>query len=224
MVKLVVLRHGESQANRDGVFTGWSDVPLTKKGIAQAHQAGKAIKQTGLQFEHLHTSMLKRAIMTANIVLDEINQLYLPVTKSWRLNERHYGALRGKKKAAVKTEVGEKQFKLWRRSYHVVPPLLDQPDQDPRYEPLGVTEPRGESLEMAYDRLMPYWQDEIAPRLLDGHNQLVVAHGSTLRALIKYIDQISDTDIDHLEVPNGVPIVYEFDTQLNVISKHELNS
>ncbi len=127
-----------------------------------------------------------------------------------------------RKKAAVKAAVGEKQFKLWRRSYHVVPPLLDKPDRDPRYVPLGVTEPKGESLEMAYNRLMPYWQDEIAPRLLDGHNQLVVAHGSTLRALIKYIDRINDTDIDHLEVPNGVPIVYEFDAALNVTSKKSI--
>lgn len=222
MVELVILRHGESQANRDGVFTGWSDVALTEKGIEQAHEAGQAIKRTGLQFEHVHTSMLKRAIMTANIVMTEIDQLYLPITKSWRLNERHYGALRGQKKATVKAQVGDKQFKLWRRSYHVVPPLLDQPDQDPRYVPLGVTEPLGESLEMAYERLMPYWQDEIAPRLLDGHAQLVVAHGSTLRALIKYIERINDHDIDTLEVPNGVPILYEFDDCLNVVNKATL--
>lgn len=224
MVKLVILRHGESQANRDGVFTGWSDVALTDKGLAQAHEAGQAIKQTGIQFEHLHTSMLKRAIITANIVLEEADQLYIPVTKSWRLNERHYGALRGQKKAAVKAEVGEKQFKLWRRSYHTVPPLLAVPDQDPRYEPLGVTEPLGESLEMAYDRLMPYWQDQIAPRLLDGHNQIVVAHGSTLRALIKYIERIDDHDIDSLEVPNGEPIVYDFDAKLQVTDKQVLET
>ncbi|MTV82370.1 2,3-bisphosphoglycerate-dependent phosphoglycerate mutase [Secundilactobacillus folii] len=223
MVKLVILRHGESQANRDGVFTGWSDVALTEKGIEQAHAAGKIISHTGIQFEHLHTSMLKRAIMTANIVLEEAGQLYLPVTKSWRLNERHYGALRGLKKAEVKAKVGEKQFKLWRRSYKVVPPLLEKPDQDSRYEPLGVTEPLGESLAMAYDRLMPYWQDEIAPRLLDGHNQLVVAHGSTLRALIKYIERINDHDIDALEVPNGVPIEYEFDQQLSIVDKKTLD-
>lgn len=223
MVELVILRHGESQANRDGIFTGWSDVSLTEKGIAQAHEAGRLIASTGLQFEHCHTSMLKRAIATAHIVLDEINQLYIPETKSWRLNERHYGALRGKKKAAVKAEVGEQQFKRWRRSYKVVPPLLTVPDYDARYAALGVTEPVGESLQMAYDRLMPYWQDQIAPRLLSGHNQLVVAHGSTLRALIKYIERIDDVAIDQLEVPNGEPIVYQFDTKLHVVDKQILN-
>lgn len=219
MSQLVILRHGESEANRDNIFTGWSDVSLTEKGIRQAHQAGQLIASHAVQFDHLHTSMLKRAIMTAHIVLAEANQLYLPETKSWRLNERHYGALRGQSKDKVRQRVGEQQFKLWRRSYKVVPPLLDHPDQDPRYRSLGVTEPRGESLEMAYDRLMPYWQDQIAPRLLDGHNQLVVAHGSTLRALIKYIEQIDDQAIDQLEVPNGLPICYTFDERLNVTDK-----
>lgn len=224
MVSLVILRHGESEANRDGIFTGWSDVALTDKGLRQAKQAGESIAQTGIQFERCHTSMLKRAIMTANIVLEEIDQLYLPETKSWRLNERHYGALRGQKKEAVKAEVGDKQFKLWRRSYKVVPPLLAQPDHDSRYDALGVDEPRGESLEMAYQRLMPYWQNQIAPRLLDGHNQLVVAHGSTLRALIKYIERIDDVSIDQLEVPNGAPICYQLDGQLHVVAKKMLQA
>ncbi len=219
MSKLVILRHGESEANRDNIFTGWSDVSLTEKGIRQAHEAGQLIADNGILFDHMHTSMLKRAIMTAHIVLDETNQLYVPETKSWRLNERHYGALREQYKERVREEVGDKQFKLWRRSYKVVPPLLDEPDKDQRYVNLGVTEPRGESLEMAYDRLMPYWQDQIAPRLLDGHNQLVVAHGSTLRALIKYIEHIDDQAIDHLEVPNGLPICYTFDEKLNVTDK-----
>lgn len=219
MVELVVLRHGESEANRDGIFTGWSDVSLTQQGIQQAHDAGRLLAKSGIQFTHCHTSMLKRAITTTHIVLGEINQLFIPETKSWRLNERHYGALRGQKKQAVKQRVGDTQFRIWRRSFKAIPPLLDQPDEDPRYVALGVTEPRGESLEMAYDRLMPYWEDQIAPRLLNGDNQLVVAHGSTLRALIKYLERISDADIDQLEVPNGEPIRYQLDDRLNIVSK-----
>ncbi|GLB47187.1 2,3-bisphosphoglycerate-dependent phosphoglycerate mutase 1 [Philodulcilactobacillus myokoensis] len=216
---LTIMRHGESQANRDHVFTGWSDVPLTSKGVQQAHLAGQKLNRTGIQFSDVHTSFLVRSIDTANIVLDEINQSYIPEHKSWRLNERHYGALRGKNKQVVRKKVGDHQFKLWRRSFKTVPPLLKHHDHDPRYTKLGVIEPLGESLEMAYHRLMPYWVDSIAPRLLDHHNQLVVAHGSTLRALIKYLDQIPDDQIDNVEVPNGIPIEYEFDDHLNVINK-----
>lgn len=223
MVKLVIMRHGESEANRDRIFTGWTDVPLTEKGIQQAHDAGRLIAETGLIFHDLHTSMLYRAIKTAHIVLEETKQLYIPEHKSWRLNERHYGALRGQNKDQVKAEVGEAQVKLWRRSFKVVPPLLAQPDYDPKYANWQGIVPRGESLEMAYKRLMPYWQDQIAPRLLAGHNQLVVAHGSTLRALIKYLDQISDDQIDKVEVPNGKPILYEFDARLHILNKHYLD-
>ena len=220
MATLVILRHGESVANRDNIFTGWNDVPLTAKGRQQAHDAGQLVAQTGLQFGALHTSMLQRAIVTSNIVLEAIDQLYIPEYKSWRLNERHYGALRGKNKAKVREQVGDKQIKIWRRSFKTVPPLLDHIVQDARYDRFGPhIEPLGESLEMAYHRLMPYWVDQIAPRLLDGHNQLVVAHGSTLRALIKYLDGVADADISKVEVANGEPIQYDFDDHLNVLQK-----
>lgn len=219
MTSLIVTRHGESQANRDNIFTGWSDVELTSKGYLQAQQAGRLIQNTGLAFSAVHTSMLKRAIITANIILAEIDQLWLPEYKSWRLNERHYGALRGQNKRTVAQEVGSKQVKIWRRSFEAVPPLLATPDYDKRYAQLGVTIPRGESLQMAQHRLLPYWQDQIAPRLLAGQNQLVVAHGSTMRALIKYLENISDSDISSLEVPNGEPIRYDFDERLNIIQK-----
>jgi len=220
MATLVILRHGESVANRDNIFTGWNDVPLTAKGRQQAQAAGKLVAQTGLQFGALHTSMLQRAIVTSNLVLEAIDQLYIPEYKSWRLNERHYGALRGKNKDKVREEVGEKQIKIWRRSFKTVPPLLDHITQDRRYDRFGPhIEPLGESLEMAYHRLMPYWEDQIAPRLLDGHNQLVVAHGSTLRALIKYLDGVADADISQVEVANGEPIQYDFDDRLNVLRK-----
>lgn len=220
MATLVILRHGESVANRDNIFTGWSDVPLTAKGRQQALAAGKLVAQTGLRFGALHTSMLQRAIVTSNIVLESIDQLAIPEYKSWRLNERHYGALRGKNKAAVQAKVGERQVKIWRRSFETVPPRLDHVVQDRRYDQFGPhTEPLGESLEMAYDRLMPYWEDQIAPRLLDGHNQLVVAHGSTLRALIKYLDRVPDADISRVEVANGEPIRYDFDDRLRIQRK-----
>lgn len=220
MATLVILRHGESVANRDNIFTGWNDVPLTAKGRQQAQAAGKLVAQTGLQFGAVHTSMLQRAIVTSNIVLEAIDQLYIPEYKSWRLNERHYGALRGKNKAKVREQVGDEQIKIWRRSFKTVPPLLDHLVQDHRYDRFGPhIEPLGESLEMAYNRLMPYWVDQIAPRLLDGHNQLVVAHGSTLRALIKYLDGVADEDISRVEVANGEPIQYDFDERLNVRRK-----
>ena len=220
MATLVILRHGESVANRDNVFTGWSDVPLTSKGREQARIAGQAIARTGLQFGALHTSMLQRAIVTANLVLEQIDQLYIPEYKSWRLNERHYGALRGHNKDQVRDQVGDRQVKIWRRSFDVVPPLLEQVDQDRRYDRFGPhIEPRGESLEMAYHRLMPYWVDQVAPRLLAGQNQLIVAHGSTLRALIKYLDRVPDADISQVEVANGEPIRYEFDDHLKISKK-----
>lgn len=222
MVTLMIMRHGESQANRDNVFTGWSDVNLTSKGIQQAQQAGQLIAASQIQFSDVHTSMLKRAIMTANIVMEKSHQLWLPEHKSWRLNERHYGALRGQNKAEVKKRVGAAQLHEWRRSFTTVPPLLTTADQDRRYEQLGVKIPLGESLQMAQQRLIPYWQDQIAPRLLAGHSQLLVAHGSTLRALIKLLENISDDDIASIEVPNGEPIVYEFDAQLEIKTKRLL--
>ncbi|WP_283678017.1 2,3-bisphosphoglycerate-dependent phosphoglycerate mutase [Lentilactobacillus sp. Marseille-Q4993] len=223
MAKLVIMRHGQSQANRDNIFTGWSDVDLTEQGIEQAHTAGKKLRKTGLMIDEVHTSFLKRAILTSYIILDEIHQNYLPIHKTWRLNERHYGALRGKNKKVVEDEVGKEQLKIWRRSYNVVPPLLNHEDNEPRYEKLGVKMPLGESLEMAWQRSFPYWEDKIAPELLDNKNVLIVAHGSTLRALIKYIDGISDDKIQEVEVPNGKPILYDFDEKLNVINKNTVD-
>ncbi|UQS87028.1 2,3-bisphosphoglycerate-dependent phosphoglycerate mutase [Nicoliella spurrieriana] len=219
MVFLTLMRHGESLANANNVFTGWNDVPLTTAGIGQAHAAGQKIRATGIRFSDVHTSFLIRAIDTANIVLDEIEQAYIMEHKSWRLNERHYGALRGQNKQAVKQRVGVERFNQWRRSFNTVPPLLSAHDHDERYTSIGVTEPLGESLRMAYDRIMPYWVDSIAPRLLDHHNQLVVAHGSTIRALIKYLERIDDDVIDQVEVPNGAPIQYQLDAQLRIVDK-----
>lgn len=215
--ELVIMRHGQSVANRDNIFTGWSDVALTELGIAQALAAGTKIKATQIKFENVHTSYLKRAIQTANIVMEEIDQLWVPLHKSWRLNERHYGALRGLNKTTAKDEYGAKQIQQWRRSYYEVPPLLAT-TQPLRQYPNGL-EPRGESLAMAYHRLLPYWQDKIAPQLIQEKAQLIVAHGSTLRALIKYLDAVSDTDIQNIEVGNGEPIYYRFDPNLKVTEK-----
>ncbi|ETY75202.1 2,3-bisphosphoglycerate-dependent phosphoglycerate mutase [Lactiplantibacillus fabifermentans] len=225
MTELVIVRHGESTANRDNTYTGWSDVPLTDVGVAQAQHAGKRLREAGITFDAVHTSVLKRAIVTANIILNEIDQLWLPEYKTWRLNERHYGALRGQNKDETRRLYGKAQVQQWRRSFYTVPPLLDPSElsNDRRYTKYGpAVEPRAESLKMAYDRIMPYWIDVVAPQLLAGHNQLIVAHGSTLRALIKYLEHISDAGIDGVEVANGVPIRYRLDDQLRVIGKDEL--
>lgn len=222
MTTLVIVRHGQSQANLDNVFTGWSDSPLTTRGIEQGHLVGQELKQRGYLFDDVHTSYMKRSIMTANIVLDEIDQLYLPMHKTWRLNERHYGALSGQNKAAVKERVGAETLHRWRRGYKAVPPQLSKRQHERRYDRLGVKEPLSESLEMTLHRLLPYWQDQIAPRLLDHKNQLIVAHGSSLRALVKYLEQIPDDQIDQVEVPNGQPIIYQFDDQLRLLDKEIL--
>lgn len=220
MSDLVIMRHGQSTANRDNLFTGWSDVELTALGEQQAIEAGERLKASGFQFAKVHTSYLKRAIHTANIVLEAANQLWLPMEKSWRLNERHYGALRGLNKSDARKTYGSDRVQEWRRSYASVPPLLPKVAATRQYA-AGI-EPRGESLAMAYERLLPYWQDAIAPELMAGKNQLVVAHGSTLRALIKYLDQISDAEIDGVEVDNGAPIHYQFDEHLNILQKDNL--
>lgn len=222
MVKLVITRHGESQANRDNVYTGWSDVPLTAKGIKQAQIAAQRIKNLNIHFSDVHTSMLQRAITTANLICDEIDQSYLPIHKTWRLNERHYGALRGMNKDDSKQQFGVEQVAKWRRGYSEVPPQLSKRDHERRYDRLGVQIPLSESLKMTQERLLPYWNDVIAGQLIDGQNQLIVAHGSSLRALIKYLDQIPDDQINLVEVPNGQPIVYELDSKLNVIEKQIL--
>lgn len=219
MSTLVMVRHGQSQANLDNVFTGWSDSPLTKLGIEQGHLVGQELRTRGYQFDDVHTSYMRRSIMTANIVLEEIDQLYIPIHKTWRLNERHYGALSGQNKALVKERVGAQTLHRWRRGYTAIPPQLKARQHERRYDRIGVQEPLSESLEMTLQRILPYWQDHIAPRLLDKKNQLIVAHGSSLRALVKYIEQVPDDQIDQVEVPNGQPIVYHFDNCLSLLDK-----
>jgi 2,3-bisphosphoglycerate-dependent phosphoglycerate mutase len=220
MARLVLLRHGESTANRDNIYTGWSDVPLTSAGIAEAQQAGKRLAALDFDFTAVHTSLLQRAIMTANIVMEQLDILTVPLNKTWRLNERHYGALRGQNKDATRQEYGAEQVALWRRSYTTVPPKLAQPDYDRRYTRYGYRfEPLAESLAMALTRVVPYWLDHIGPALIDGHDQLVVAHGSTIRALIKYLEAVSDGGINGVEVANGEPIVYDLDTKLRIKNK-----
>lgn len=219
MAKLVIVRHGQSQANRDNIFTGWTDVPLTPKGIEQGQAVGQALNRLGIQFSDAYTSYMQRAIVTTEIILAAIDQLYIPIHKTWRLNERHYGALSGRNKDEVKKEIGAEQLHRWRRGFKDLPPKLTVRQHECRYDAIGVKIPLSESLEMTQQRLLPYWEDQIAPRLIDGHNQLIVAHGSSLRALIKYLDDIPDDQIDQVEVPNGKPILYQFDEHLNVIKK-----
>lgn len=220
MVRLILLRHGESAANFSNTYTGWSDVPLTAHGVAQAQKAGAALAQTDVQVAHVHTSLLQRAIMTAYLVQEALDANWLPITKSWRLNERHYGALRGINKDLTRELFGQAQVAAWRRSFTGKPPLLVHPSRSRRYQgfPASIV-PRGESLADAVKRLVPYWADELAPRLLAGQDQLVVAHGSTLRALIKYLENISDSGIDHVEVANAQPIVYTLDAHLQITDK-----
>lgn len=223
MAKLVIVRHGESLANQLNTYTGWSDVPLTDKGRLEAHQVGQQLQATGIQFAQVHTSLLKRAILTSYIILEEMDQLAIPMTKSWRLNERHYGALRGLNKETTRSVFGVAQVARWRRSYTAIPPLLTQVSQERRYRlvPLA-SRPRGESLAQATQRLLPYWQDQIVPGLRQGRDQLVVAHGSTLRAMIKVTEQISDQAIDGVEVANGEALYYQFDATLQLIEKGRL--
>ena len=226
MVKLVLLRHGQSIANQKNEYTGWSDVPLTALGEAQAHAAGRLLKNENIQFSDVHTSVLVRVIKTANIVLEEIDQLWIPEHKTWRLNERHYGALRGLNKDYTRQKYGKKQVALWRRSYYSVPPQLEKFDDDRRYNSIAHDLlPLSESLEMASNRILPYWEDQIAPKLKAGKNQLIVAHGSSLRALLKYLEKISDEGIDGVEVYNGQPIIYTLNEQtLDVLDKKVLSN
>lgn len=224
MVKLVLVRHGESVANAANVYTGWNDVPLTKKGERQAREAGKLINQIPDFYPtHIHTSVLSRAITTANIVAAVCHFLYLPITKTWRLNERHYGALRGLNKDISRKVFGAQQVLEWRRGFDSIPPKQGSPIIDRRYRLFDQhLMPRAESLHQTQLRLMPYYHDHVASRLLRGEDQLIVAHGSSLRALIKKLEKINDHDIVKLEVPNAEPIIYTMDDQLNIIAKQIL--
>ncbi|EMF0424847.1 2,3-bisphosphoglycerate-dependent phosphoglycerate mutase [Enterococcus hirae] len=222
-MKLVLLRHGESEANFQNYWTGWLDVALTEKGMQQATEAGRKMNEQGLVFDIVYTSVLKRAIKTSQLALEEMNQLYLPVQKTWRLNERHYGALVGKNKTEMKKEYGEEQVKKWRRGYREVPPLVSENHFDRRYDSL---DPRllfhGESLEMTVERVVPLWQDELAPHLLAGKNVLVVGHGNSLRALTKYLEDVPENQLDTIDIPNAQPIQYTLNKELEILGKELL--
>jgi 2,3-bisphosphoglycerate-dependent phosphoglycerate mutase len=217
MSTLIMIRHGESEWNDKGLFTGWVDVRLSERGRTEAAQAGQQLAEAGLRPEVVHTSVLSRAIETANIAFDVADMAWLPVRRSWRLNERHYGALQGKDKAQTRQEYGDEQFMLWRRSYDVPPPPLPDDDplsqaRDPRYALLPPELlPRTECLRDVLVRMLPYWYDAIVPDLAAGRVTLVVAHGNSLRALVKHLDGISDADIAELNIPTGLPLVYELD-------------
>jgi len=228
MHKLVLLRHGESTWNKENRFTGWKDVDLSEKGRAEAADAGRLMKDAGIAFDLAFTSVLKRAIKTLNIALDEMDQLWLPVTKHWRLNERHYGALQGLNKAETAAKHGEAQVKIWRRSYDIPPPPLTPDDErwsgrDPRYKDLAPSEiPASESLKDTVGRFLPYWHETIAPAVTSGTRVLIAAHGNSLRALVKYLDNVSEQDIVELNIPTGIPLVYELDDRLKPIRHYYL--
>lgn len=222
---LVLLRHGQSDWNEKNLFTGWVDVPLTEKGRAEAKRGGELMAAEGITPDVLHTSLLKRAITTANLALEAADRQWIPVKRDWRLNERHYGALQGKDKAQVKEQYGEEQFMVWRRSFDTPPPALEDSSEfsqagEERYAELGDAAPRTEALKNVIDRLLPYWEAEIVPDLKAGKTVLVAAHGNSLRALVKHLDGISDEDIAGLNIPTGIPLVYELDEDLKPVTPH----
>ena len=220
--KLILLRHGQSEWNAKNLFTGWVDVPLSDQGRQEATHGGELMKQENILPDIVFTSLLRRAIMTANLSLDAADRHWIPVKRSWRLNERHYGALQGKDKKAIRDEYGDEQFMLWRRSYSTPPPEIElgsefSQDTDPRYS--GEPIPRTECLEQVLERLLPYWDQEIVPELKSGKTVMVAAHGNSLRAIVKHLDQISDEDISGLNIPTGVPLYYELDENLQPVKK-----
>lgn len=228
MKTLVLIRHGQSVWNQENRFTGWTDVRLSEKGVQEARDAGKLLKARGYEFDLTYTSVLSRAIQTLHFVLDELDQLYLPVVKDWRLNERHYGALQGLNKAETAKEYGDEQVHIWRRSYAIAPPALPDgdprlPDRDPRYAALSSHQkPATESLKDTIDRVVPYWEDALKAQVLSGKRLLIAAHGNTLRALIKHFDRLDDDAITKVEVPTGAPLVYQFSEALEVTNKFYL--
>src|SRR6266852_6998646 len=217
MATLVLLRHGESEWNAEGLFTGWVDVGLSERGATEASSGGTLLRESGVLPDIVHTSVLTRAIQTANLALESAGLLWLPVRRTWRLNERHYGALQGKNKAQTREQFGDEQFMAWRRSYDVPPPPIDDDDPlsqagDPRYALLpGDLMPRTECLRDVVWRMLPYWHDAIVPELAAGRTVLVVAHGNSLRGLVKHLDGVGDEDIAALNIPTGIPLVYELD-------------
>jgi 2,3-bisphosphoglycerate-dependent phosphoglycerate mutase len=228
MKRLVLLRHGESIWNQENRFTGWNDVDLSEKGINEAHDAGRLLKEQGFVFDIAYTSVLKRAIRTLWLALDQMDLMWIPVIKSWRLNERHYGALQGLNKAETAAKFGDDQVLIWRRSYDIPPPALDKgdsryPGHDPRYAGLADTDiPVTECLKDTVARFLPYWHDMIAPQVRAGARVIITAHGNSLRALVKYLDNVSDQDIVGLNIPTGIPLTYELDDDLKPIRSHYL--
>lgn len=228
MKKLVFIRHGQSVWNSLNLFTGWADVDLSEKGVSEAKDAGVKIKEHNIEFDVAFTSYLKRAIKTCHYVLENSDQMAIPEIKSWRLNERHYGALQGLNKQETAEKYGAEQVQLWRRSYDTLPPLLDpnNPESsthDPKYRYMDKRAiPEGENLKLTLERALPFWNDQIAPALLEDKVVLVAAHGNSLRALVKHIEHISDEEIMNVEIPTGIPLVYELDDNLEVLKKYYL--
>lgn len=228
MYKLVLIRHGESIWNKENRFTGWIDVDLSEKGVIEARDAGELLKKEGFVFDAAYTSVLKRAIRTLWIILDEMDLMWIPVVQTWRLNERHYGALQGLDKSETAKKFGEEQVKIWRRSYEIRPPALEEfderwPGRDPRYKNLTPRElPRAECLKDTVERFLPCWHEMISKDIKAGKHILISAHGNSLRALVKYLDKISDKDIVELNIPTGIPLIYELDKNLNPLKHYYL--
>ena len=228
MHKVVLLRHGQSTWNLDNRFTGWTDVDLSDQGRQEAAAAGKLLKEEGFEFDLVYTSVLKRAIRTMQIAMDELDQMWVPVIRNWRLNERHYGGLQGLNKAETAAKHGEEQVKIWRRAFDIAPPELEEsdprfPGHDRRYADLAKEQlPRTESLKDTIARFVPYWTEVIAPQVAAGRRVIIVAHGNSLRALVKYLDGISDADIISLNIPTGIPLMSELDADLKPISSRYL--
>jgi 2,3-bisphosphoglycerate-dependent phosphoglycerate mutase len=228
MYKLVLVRHGQSVWNLENRFTGWTDVGLTDQGRAEAFEAGKLLKEGGYTFEVAYTSVLRRAIQTLWIVLQEMNLEWIPVTNAWQLNERHYGNLQGLNKAETAEKFGEEQVHIWRRSYDIPPPVLEETDErhpknDPRYTSLTPEQlPATESLKITLERVLPYWHTKLVPIIKSGKKVVIAAHGNSIRALVKYLDNISDEEIPGLNIPTGLPLVYELDEDLKPIKSYYL--
>lgn len=228
MHKLVLIRHGESTWNRENRFTGWTDVDLNEKGLGEAKAAGQLLKKEGYSFDRAFVSVLKRALRTNWMILDELDELWIPIERSWRLNERHYGSLQGLNKAETAAKFGDEQVLIWRRSYDVPPPALEKSDErfpghDPRYRDVPASElPLTECLKDTVDRVLPYWHEVIAPAVKRGEKVLVTAHGNTLRAMVKYLDNLSEEEVLALNIPTGIPLVYELDENLKPIRHYYL--
>lgn len=226
--QLVLVRHGESVWNKENLFTGWTDVELSENGLIEAKEAGGLLKAAGFDFDTCYTSYLKRAIHTLNIILDEMDRAWLPVVKSWKLNERHYGALQGLNKAETAEKYGEEQVKIWRRSFDVLPPALNESDERQPFNQAMYRDvdkrvlPSAESLKTTIERVVPYFETVIKPDIISGKRVIIAAHGNSLRALVKYFDQIADEDIINVNIPTGIPLVYEFDDCFNVLTHYYL--